>query len=172
MKLINPPQPPLAHSSPDEQPTQLHQRRHFWEGIGERSRRRDGEMFSLMLMLINNVMVSNSPQQWGYLVVLASLPPCLNSFSIGLSGDARSSGRLPSEFLREGTAPWWRRTDASSGLDRRAAMCRGDSPRTLEFTQAPGEVRRPVRYDHILFHCIYHVHYSFTLWYMLTWLYL
>lgn len=86
--------------------------------------------------------------QWGYVVSFGWLPPtCLNSISAGLLGGARSSGCLPSEFLREGLAPWSSRTDTSSGLDRRAAMCRGESPPTLLFTQAPGGERGPMRCD-------------------------
>lgn len=34
VEVLNPTQPPLAHSFPDVQPTQVHESRHSWEGIG------------------------------------------------------------------------------------------------------------------------------------------
>ena len=74
----------------------------------------------------------------GYWAGLGRVPPaCLSSLCARLSGGARSSGCLPSGFLREPSAPWSSRTDTSSGLDRRAAMCSGESPDTLLFTVAP-----------------------------------
>ncbi len=111
-----------------------------------RSGSHDREMFRLMYRPWKS-------QQWGYLVRLGWIPPdCLSSLSTRLLGGARSSGRLPSEFLRERLAPWSSSRDTSSGLDRRAAMCSGESPDTLSpdtllFTQAPEEEQNLMRYD-------------------------
>lgn len=136
VEVLNPTQPPLAQSFPDVQPTQVHESRHSWEGSSHVR-----EMFGLMSG------PWKSPQ-WGYLVSFGWLPPtCLNSISTGLLGGARSSGCLPSEFLREWLAPWLSRTDTNSGLESRAAMCRGESPPTLLFTQAPGGEQGPMRGD-------------------------
>lgn len=144
VKAVNPTQPLLAHSFPDVQPAQLHERGHSWTGIRGEGRSRDREMLWLM---------SWESPQWGYLDGLSWIPPaCLSSLSTGLSGGARSSGRWPSEFLRDRSAPWSSRRDTSSGLRRRAAMCSGESPHTLSldtllFTPAPKGEQRLMRYE-------------------------
>lgn len=108
------------------------------EGVKGRSRSHDREMYWLMQMEIPTVRRLGYSEVW--------LPPCLNSLSTRLLGGARSSGCLPSEFLRERVAPCSSSTDTNSGLDRWEAMCSGDSPHALLFTQAPE--REHTQYPH------------------------
>ena len=111
-----------------------------------RCRSHDREMFGILATAQTNVKTMRIFRQATCSVCWIP-PACLSSLSARLLGGARSSGRWPSGFLRERSAPWSSSRDTSSGSDRRAAMCRGESPGALWFTPAPEGERRRRRFD-------------------------